>query len=71
MTLSAEPKTEDRATLLAIAKDNLACQVCNGSGWTGENIQRTCPNCDGSGKERTTLEQRIEASIKLAKYNAL
>jgi DnaJ-class molecular chaperone len=71
MNEATKDNAEDRAILMAIARDDLHCQACNGTGLTGECVPRSCERCDGSGKAGTTLEERIQASVKLAKYNAM
>lgn len=37
----------------------VTCSVCHGSGATGEgDLRKRCPNCDGSGKVRSTPKTR-------------
>lgn len=65
------------AIMRAIAKGELPCGVCQGSGKTkwlrkpgGKLAERVCGSCYGSGRERITPELRARMAAELAMYQA-
>ena len=69
-------KCDPFEVLSMIARGELLCGVCRGTGKTSfqpargleKTAKRTCESCYGSGKERISPGERCKAAAELAQY---